>query len=126
MLAAAVLPCAVLPTATTLHTHTAEHTVRLASDTSVHTTTMSRARLTLVGRPALAPLTRTDVRRVHTLRVYTARALSANRETLLRTQKTLLTTLTEHNSARVTLRGNLPPTCPAATAAPAPQSSNNT
>ena len=101
-----------LPAATTLLTHTAQHPVRLASDTGVDTTTVRRARLTSVRGTTLAPLARTDVRGVDTLRVHAARALAANREALTRAEETLLTALAEHNGTGMALGSNLAPPSP--------------
>jgi len=112
LVAALVVLTATLPSAATLRAHTVQHAVGLASNASVHATTVRRARLALVRGTALAPLTRADVRGVDTLRVHLAGPLGANREALARPQEALLSTVTEHNGALVALGGNLTPARP--------------
>jgi len=93
-------------------TTTSQHAAGTASNTLVGFAAVTRARFAVVGAVRLAPLPRTHVGSVQTLFINAACSFGAYWETLFRSQKTLATTITQHHSARMTLWGNLSPTCP--------------
>lgn len=90
----------------------AQDSDRLASDILVRALAHGRTCLAVVAAGFLSPLASTDVGSVGSLGVDSACALGANRERLSRPEEALPSAVSEHNSALVSLGGDLPPAGP--------------